>query len=107
MLYFPHLASTVTTRAPINLVNYRSFVGQSFKFTVTGATNAGVVWGTDIYTDDSSVAAAAVHAGCIENGKTAVITVKILAGQGCYRNTTRNGVTSSSYGAWPGSYLFV
>ncbi len=56
------------TATPANLVGYRNRAGQSLQFSVTGST-AGPVWGTNIYTDDSSVAAAAVHAGVVAPAK--------------------------------------
>jgi len=63
--------------APSNLVGYRNRVGQTFEFTVTGAAS-GAVWGTDVYTDDSTVARAAVHAGVVAVGETKNVTVTIL-----------------------------
>lgn len=92
--------------APVNLTGYRSRVGQSFEFVLTGAS-AGAVWGTDVYTDDSSVARAAVHAGVIAVGETKTVTVTILAGQSSYPASTRNGVTTSSWGGWGGSFSFA
>jgi hypothetical protein len=67
-------------------------------------TNTGSLWGTDVYTDDSSVALAAVHAGLLKAGERGLVQVTLLAGQNSYRGSTRNGVTSNSYGAWAGSY---
>ena len=92
--------------APSNLKSYRDKVGQILQFTLTG-TLTGSVWGTDIYTDDSALACAAVHAGVVLPGETKVVTVKILAGQSSYQGSVRNGVTSSSFGTWPGSFSFV
>lgn len=92
--------------APSNAVGYRSRVGQSFEMTVTGAA-AGGVWGTDVYTDDSSVARAAVHAGLVQVGETKTVTVTILPGQANYAASTRNGVTTNAYGSWVGSYTFA
>ena len=92
-------------QSPSNLVSYRDKVGQIFQFTLTGRPT-GSVWGTDIYTDDSALACAAVHAGVVLAGETKVVTVKIVAGQSSYQGSVRNGVTSSSYGTWPGSYSF-
>ncbi len=91
---------------PANLTGYRNRVGQSFQFLLTGATSGGV-WGTDVYTDDSSVARAAVHAGVIAPGETKTVTVTVLPGQSNYAASTRNGVTTSSWGAWSGSYSFA
>ena len=106
-MYAYFTSHVVTTpQAPSNLVAYRDRVGQVFQFTLTG-TLTGSVWGTDIYTDDSALACAAVHAGVVLSGETKVVTVRILAGQTSYQGSVRNGVTSSSYGSWSGSYSFV
>jgi hypothetical protein len=102
------VAPTVTgvATAPSNLVGYRNKVGQTFSFVVTGATG-GAVWGTDIYTDDSTVGRAAVHAGVVAPGETKTVSVTILPGQSSYPASNRNGVTSASWGAWSGSYSFA
>jgi len=64
---------------------------------------AGLVWGTDIYTDDSSVCVAAVHAGVLTtDGGT--IRVNMLEGQESYTGSERNGVTTEDYGSWGGSF---
>ncbi|PTW97677.1 LCCL domain-containing protein [Pararhodobacter aggregans] len=91
--------------APGNMTTYRGQVGQTLTFTVTGATS-GSVWGSGVYTDDSSVAAAAVHAGVIRPGETAPVEVTVLPGQQSYNGSTQNGVQSSNYGSWSGSYSF-
>ncbi len=89
---------------PGNLTSYREYTGESFSFQVTGDAWASV-WGTDIYTDDSSLAAAAVHAGVLEDGETGVVVVTILPGEESYTGSTRNDVTSWDYGSWSGSYI--
>lgn len=99
-------SSTSVTVAPYNLTGYRNRVGQTFQFTVTAALS-GAVWGTDVYTDDSSVASAAIHAGVLRAGETKTVTITILAGQNSYSASTRNSVISSSWGAWAGSYSFA
>src|SRR5262249_30076731 len=84
---------------PGALVTFRAEVGKSFLFEVTGS-NAGSVWGTDIYTDDSSLATAAVHAGVLTPGQKAIVKVTILPGQAGYADTTRYGVSSGSWQSW-------
>ncbi|HKB38604.1 MAG TPA: LCCL domain-containing protein, partial [Gemmataceae bacterium] len=84
----------------------QAFRGQKdrvFLFAVTGATT-GTVWGTDIYTDDSDLATAAVHAGLVRIGKKGLIKVTLLPGQDQYRGSVRNGVMTQDYGPWQGSY---
>ncbi|MCB1406017.1 MAG: hypothetical protein KDK01_07070 [Rhodobacteraceae bacterium] len=92
--------------APGNLTSYRDRVGQTFSFEVTGAAG-GSIWGTGIYTDDSSVARAAVHAGLVQVGQTGVVHVQILPGQQSYQGSNQFGVQSANYGTWSGSYQFV
>jgi hypothetical protein len=88
---------------PGTVVNLRGQNGKVFFFEVTGAPN-GPVWGTDVYTDDSSLATAAVHAGIVKVGHKAVVKVTILPGKQKYGGSRRNGITSIDYGAWEGSF---
>jgi hypothetical protein len=88
---------------PGQLVAYRGQNDQVFYFDVTGNTT-GEVWGTDVYTDDSLVAKAAIHAGLLSDGETAILQATILPGQSSYQSSTRHGIDSSSYGSWLGSY---
>jgi hypothetical protein len=64
----------------------------------------GAVWGTDIYSADSTLAMAAVHAGVLRAGETGTVKVTILGPQPAFMGSTRHGVTSMPYGAWPGSF---
>ena len=88
---------------PGTLIGYRGQVGQSFVFEVTGRTD-GTVWGSGIYTDDSMLAAAAVHAGVLKPGEKGLVRVTIQPGLSAYTADTQNGVTTTPYGAWEGSY---
>ena len=73
----------------------------------------GYIWGTDIYTDDSRVCWAAVHAGLIELDSDSelfprtVLVVEYTGPQESYVGTERNEVTTTGYGPWPGSFRFV
>lgn len=66
---------------------------------------SGPVWGTDIYSDDSSICAAAVHAGVIgfDGG---VVTVYAEPGQTSYRGSSRFGISTSDWGNWGASFSF-
>ena len=70
------------------------------------ATSAGTVWGTDMYTRDSSICSAAVHAGVIGHAGG---EVKVQAAPGCpsYKGSERNGVRSAPWQKWPGSFFFA
>ena len=74
--------------------------------TVVGSTNGGL-WGDGVYTCDSSLATAAVHAGILASGQAGAVAVVVLPGQPQYYSNTRNGVTSSSFGAYFQSYSFI
>eukprot|EP00759_Apiculatamorpha_spiralis_P003675 PhF_6_TR11713/c0_g1_i6/m.19077 len=69
----------------------------------TCARANGSLWGTQpLYTDDSSICRAARHAGIIKDG--GVFQVTMAPGQSSYTGTSANGITSSSYGSWRGSF---
>lgn len=65
----------------------------------------GSVWGVDIYTQDSSICAAAVHAGAIPRSGG---MVKVKAAPGCksYKGSARNGVTTGDWASYDGSFYF-
>jgi hypothetical protein len=65
----------------------------------------GNVWGTDVYTDDSAICRAAVHAGALR-GAGGSVTLRSVPGRQSYSGSTRNGVQSQDYGAWEGAYAF-
>jgi hypothetical protein len=90
---------------PSVLRTFGSKVGDTFYFRVTGNAGSGSVWGSDVYTLNSSLAAAAVHAGVLAPGQTAVVRVKIVAGQSSYEASTRNGVTSYACGQQPAGFV--
>ena len=97
--------TSTAQNAPNNMKNYRGKNGTVYTFKVTGR-KSGNVWGgnNNIYTDDSDIATAAVHAGVVKVGQTATIKVKVMAGQSSYTGSTRNGITSSNWGKYDGSY---
>jgi len=89
-----------------NAVHLRGNNYSTYPFNIVGASS-GSVWGSDVYTDDSVIAVAAVHAGLVEVGQSATVTIRILPGRDSYPGVTRNGITTSSWGSWDGSYEFV
>jgi hypothetical protein len=78
-------------------------VGKTYLFKVTGAS-AGTLWGTETYTLDSPLAAAAVHMGLVKAGQTGYVKVTVLGSWANFTGSTRNGLTSSSYQNYPGAY---
>jgi hypothetical protein len=89
-----------------NLVEYRGQNESVGVFKVTGTVD-GAVYGTGIYTDDSDLATAAVHAGVIQPGETKDLSVEILPGRAGYQGSGHHGITSGGYDKWPGSFKFL
>ncbi|HVF65147.1 MAG TPA: LCCL domain-containing protein [Casimicrobiaceae bacterium] len=89
--------------APANMLDLREPVGASYYFRVAGATD-GPLWGTDIYTGDSSLAAAAVHAGLVNGGETRIVKVTCVTPPASFGGCVRNGVTSHDFGRYGSAY---
>jgi hypothetical protein len=96
-------AAVNAARDPGTLVNFQNQVGRRFHFRVTGA-QSGNLWGTDVYTADSLLAAAAVHAGVLRPGQTGVVLVEIVMPPPQFQGSSRHGLTSFPYGLYPGAY---
>jgi hypothetical protein len=90
---------------PGTLVGYQNQVGKVLAFKVTAPAAVGAqsgVYGTDVYTLDSSLVLSAVHAGVLRPGQTGTVRVTILGQHPAFHGSTRNGIVSSPYGTWPG-----
>jgi hypothetical protein len=89
--------------APARIQDLCETPGTTYYFRVTGAVD-GSVWGTDVYTGDSVLAAAAVHAGAVTPGETAVVRVTVMAPPAQYHGSVRHGVSSHDYGRYGTAY---
>nr|CAB3262674.1 uncharacterized protein LOC100181691 [Phallusia mammillata] len=65
------------------------------------------LWGTDIYTDDSYICAAAMHSSQIIGSKGGLVQVRKRGPQNIFTSSVREGVTSKTYGAWPSSFSLL
>ena len=90
----------------INCTDKRGKVGEEYGYKITGSTE-GTVWGDGIYTDDSNIAKAAVLEGKCKIGENRNVCIKIIESKSSYGSCTKNGISTSSYGHWDGSYIFV
>ncbi|HXG30667.1 MAG TPA: LCCL domain-containing protein [Thermodesulfobacteriota bacterium] len=90
-----------------NALEHRGKNGQRFTYTCPPNGKPGSVSGTDIYTDDSSICTAAVHAGLITFASGGTVTIEIRPGRASYIGSRRNGVASGYWDSWPGSFVFV
>lgn len=90
----------VASDAPHSMHGLCDTVGAVYYFRITGMTD-GQLWGTDIYTRDSMLGAAAVHAGLLKPGQTSVLRVTVVTPPANFPGSTRHGVTSAEYGEFP------
>jgi hypothetical protein len=98
--------------APANLMTFQQQFGKEFLYSLTGYTpgqgQQASVWGTDVYTLDSNLAAAAVHAGIAKPGEVVTVRVRIVRSPPQFIASFRNGVNSTAYGNYPaGAFEFV
>jgi hypothetical protein len=85
------------------IARMRGSIGETLELDVTGSAD-GMIWGSGVYTDDSPVETAAVHAGLLKPGETGRIRVTILPGRPSYQASFQNGVRSESFESYDGSY---
>jgi hypothetical protein len=92
---------------PGTLTAFESQRDKVLAFTVTGMAAGGSVWGTDVYTTDSRLAIAAVHAGVVKVGETGVVRLKIIASPASFAGSSRHGITTSNYGTYRAAYQIL
>jgi hypothetical protein len=90
---------------PGNLTEFTvADVGRVVLFEVAGRPE-GSVWGTDIYTADSRLAAASIHAGVLREGERGLVRVTLVDGDGLtYEGSTRHGLQTYDYANYPVAY---
>jgi hypothetical protein len=72
--------------------------GQTYTFQCPKGGAAQAVYGSDAYTDFSSICTAAVHAGIFSLADGGKVTVEYRAGRSIYGSTLRNDITSNTSG---------
>lgn len=93
----------LATDAPQSMLDLCDPVGATYYFRVTGDTN-GPLWGTDVYTGDSTLAVACVHAGLLKPGEAGVVKVIVEHPVTQYQGSIRHGVTSHDFGRYGTAY---
>ena len=83
--------------APDSLARLSTEIGAAHFFKVTGSSR-GIAWGTDLYTLDSNLSVAAVHAGTLADGETGVVKVTIVDSPAEHVGSHRHGITTHG---WP------
>lgn len=95
----PATSAAVAAPAPDTLGWMAVQPGQQLRLTVTGSQQ-GPIWGTDRYTLDSRIGAAAVHAGVLAVGETGVVRVIVEESPAEFVASERHGVTSGRWGRY-------
>jgi hypothetical protein len=90
-----------------NATPYRGQNGQQITCVCPANFGLTTIWGTGIYTDDSNICTAALHAGLITQASGGTVTIEIRPGQSSYTSSSQNGVTSTAYGSWATNSSFV
>lgn len=86
----------------------RGYAGEIFTFVCPAIKGVeGKVLGTDVYTEDSAICFAAIHAGALKPGEPGAVNVLVGYGVKHFESSERNGIKSGEYGAWPHSYRFL
>jgi RHS repeat-associated protein len=94
------LTATWSTRANV----HRNDVGKAFYYYCPPNGTAKGIWGTDIYLDYSAICVAAVHQGVITLQDGGSIKIAIKGEQTSFAGSNQNGIVSSNYGAYAGSF---
>jgi hypothetical protein len=79
--------------------------GRTYRFSCPADGTAQSIWGSDVYTDDSSICTAAVHAGVITRAQGGVVTIEIRPGRSTYGSTLRHGIKSVNFGEYGRSFV--
>jgi len=98
-------SSALLSNCPTNLYGVAS--GTQGSCYCPPVTWFGAVYGTGAYTSDSNLCTAAVHSGVIHASTGGQVNYVTGAGKNAFCGSARNGVTSSSYGAYGSSYSLV
>ena len=86
-----------------SMVSFES--GKTYKFKCPSSGKESAVWGTDIYTLDSSICNAAVHAGKLTKASGGSVTIELRPGESSYKGSTRNGIKTNDYGKYGQSFV--
>ena len=89
------------------VIQFSRETGRKLVFDCPRDGRAERVTGTDFYGETSSVCTAAVHAGLITLNNGGRVVVEVLPGRESFSGSTRNGVTSVSWGRMTNSFAFV
>jgi hypothetical protein len=80
--------------------------GALFRVACPAGCEARSIYGTGVYTGDSSICLAGVHSGVIPKSG-GVVTITLEPGRPAYRGSEQNGIHSRDYGKYPSSFAVL
>jgi len=98
--------SAISADTTPGMLGLRGLTGREFNVICPAGNTSGSVWGTDIYSDGSSICAAAIHAGKLDSTIGGSVKFEMLGEQSAFSGSDRHGISTSSYSAWGGSFEF-
>ena len=79
-------------------------IGDQVTLQITGRAE-GFVWGDAVYTLDSNIGTAAVHAGLLKAGETKAIKVWIVPAPSAFAAAERNGIQTGKWGKYHAAFF--
>ena len=78
--------------------------GTTYTVSCPAKCGYGTLYGTDVYTSDSAICKAGMHAGVIDSSG-GTFTVTLVAGLDSYPGSDRNGISSADWdSAWANAF---
>jgi hypothetical protein len=93
----------VLWNTPASMVRFET--GKTYRFKCPSSGKESGVWGTDVYTLDSSICNAAVHDGKLTMESGGSVTIELRPGESSYKGTTRNGIRTNDYAKYGSSFV--
>jgi hypothetical protein len=100
-------APAVQATGTLQAESWRGQIGREVTLLCPAQFELHTIYGTDVYTADSYICSAAVHAGVIAQRSGGMVTIKLQNGQASYPGSTKNGITSFTNESYPASFTFV
>ena len=71
--------------------------GKTYSCACPALGEPAIVYGSDVYTADSSICTAAVQAGVLQRSAAASVTLQTIASPQVFKGATRNGIKSEAW----------
>ncbi len=102
----PEYAGVVRADCSTTATSLPGDAGERYLIACPDGCGTSTLWGTGVYTDDSSVCSAAIHNGIVTS-EGGVFSLVVLPGRDSYQATQRHGITSSTWARWGRSFAVV